>query len=124
MKKYIISCVMILVSTSSIQALYNEPVVTRENRSFTIKMANTRGTGYEWSVENADTIKNYIILQSKTFESDTDTVVMGASGKDIFTFKALVPGRITLKFAKKRPWEKQLTAVATKNIQVIIKRGR
>lgn len=123
MKRYAISCAIALIS-NSVHALYNEPVTTRENQEFIIKLANTKGTGYEWTLENEATTKNYITLISSTFESYSNKTSTGTRGQNILTFKALRPGRINLKFAKKRSWEQKLPPAATKNVNLIIKKGR
>jgi inhibitor of cysteine peptidase len=76
-------------------------------------------TGYSWtnaSISNASVIKE----MSREFK-EPDSKLMGASGQDIWTFKALEKGPGTISMNYSRPWEKDVAPIAAFNVTIVVK---
>jgi inhibitor of cysteine peptidase len=81
--------------------------------------SNTASTGFSWtnaSISNASVVKEI----SRTFK-EPDSKLIGASGQDIWTFKALEKGTSTISMNYSRPWETGVEPAATFNVTVIVK---
>jgi predicted secreted protein len=72
--------------------------------TFEIRLPTNMGTGYSWSISGTG-YRKYLLLDTIKVENNPD-------GKDnstdlqVFQFKALEKGQITLDFIHSRPWEK------------------
>jgi inhibitor of cysteine peptidase len=78
-------------------------ITVRKGQEFTITLDSNPTSGYKW----VPTFNNYMInIISHNFQP-TSPVVIGGSGKDIFTFKARNTGSTVLKMVYKRSWEQQ-----------------
>lgn len=95
---------IVITSVLSTQALYKEPITTREGNTFTIKLASAPTTGYDWFFGNDKELKDYVQLVKSEFVS-SPSLVSGRIGKKIFTFKSLTDGKITIKLIKRKSWE-------------------
>ena len=78
-------------------------------------------TGYRWEVaENQESILEQMgeaeFKQSQTGEPP----LVGAGGWEIFRFKAISAGRMTLQLVYHRPWEEGVEPVKTFSIQVVV----
>jgi len=83
-----------------------EVITTNMGQEFTITLESNPTSGYSW----IPTFNRHIIkLISRNFKPSFASLV-GSSGKDIFTFKPINYGRVTLKMLYKRSWEKQIEA--------------
>lgn len=80
----------------------NNNITVKIGQEFTIALASNPTTGYQWNPEfNTNNIK----LVSHSFTPSSK--LMGASGKDIFTFKAIEKGSTPLRMLYGRSWEKE-----------------
>ena len=62
-------------------------------------------TGFQWT-ESAQISDPTVIYQDEhNFVSPDEEDVVGASGKDVWTFKTLKPGTSTISLDYSRPWE-------------------
>ena len=80
------------------------PVAVREGQTFALTLRSNPTTGYIWQL--AEPVNERIIrFTGNEYRSDK-TGLMGAGGREIWTFKAVGIGetRISLKYV--RPWEK------------------
>jgi predicted secreted protein len=50
--------------------------------------------------------------------------MVGAPGKEVWTFKAVKSGKTTINFKYVRPWEKDKAPTKTTSFQVVIKDGK
>jgi len=92
-----------LITLSSHAQLYKEPVTTREDATFTIKLTSTPTAGFDWFFGNEKELKDYVQLIKTEFQMNPS--FSGGPGKKAFTFRALKSGRISLKFIKRKTWE-------------------
>ncbi len=80
--------------------------------------------GYVWT----DQILGNDNLISVSRELSTDPLqvneggfpIVGSSEDEIFTIKALAPGHVTIHFAQRRPWEKDIPPVKEYTVEVYI----
>jgi inhibitor of cysteine peptidase len=72
----------------------------------TVILGSNQTTGFQWS-EQAVIGDTTILEQTshKYVSSETDTQVVGAAGKEEWTFKALKSGTTTVTMEYSRPWE-------------------
>jgi len=92
-----------LITLSSHAQLYKEPVTTREDALFTIKLKSTPTAGYDWFFGNEKELKDFVQLTKTEFQMNPS--YSGGPGKKVFTFRALKSGRISLKFIKRKTWQ-------------------
>jgi inhibitor of cysteine peptidase len=73
--------------------------------SFTVTLCSNATTGFKWS-ESAK-ISNPAVVQQigHEFVSPEAKGVVGAAGKEVWTFKALKKGTSTVSLEYSRPWE-------------------
>ena len=70
-----------------------------------VTLGSNPTTGFQWS-ENPKIADNTVLEQYEhNFLSPEATGVVGASGKDVWTFKSLKKGTTIISFDYSRPWE-------------------
>jgi len=79
-------------------------ISARTGGEFTVTLGANPTTGYQW--EDA-VISDTSVLTETNHQSlgPEDENLVGAPGKDVWTFKALKPGSATISIAYSRPWE-------------------
>jgi predicted secreted protein len=114
-------------NTPAVSSPKNKIVVTSEKPEFSIVLKSNPTTGYTWRVAQMDAliIKNtghtYVAPNSK---------LMGASGYDVWTFKAIYPttykfrvnqvGHVVMEY--KRPWMKTEKPAMVQHFTVVLKK--
>lgn len=88
------------------------------NKTFIIKLISNPTTGYGWQLQEP-LDKQMLKLVRSDFQRPRSNLV-GAPGKEIWTFKALKPGKTTIRMKYVRPWEKGLPPVETRTYDVNI----
>jgi inhibitor of cysteine peptidase len=74
-------------------------------KSFQVEIKSNPTTGYQWQLAKP-VDKNFVEFESSVFIPPKNNNIMGASGKEIWTFKAVKSGETKLYFQYVRPWEK------------------
>ncbi len=89
--------------------------------SFTVTLCSNPTTGFSWS-EQAQ-ISDQTILQQTDhkFVAPEGTEVVGAAGKEVWTFKAVKKGDTTVSMEYSRPWEGGEKGTWTFNLTVVVK---
>src|SRR5438132_14142868 len=83
-----------------------ENITLKKGQEFTISLNSNPTSGYRWlPTFNTHTIN----IISHNFQANSPMLV-GSSGKDIFTFKGINSGATVLKIVYKRSWEQQFVA--------------
>ena len=73
--------------------------------TLTVTLCSNPTTGFQWS-ESAQISDTTVLQQTDhKFVSPEDTGVVGAAGKEVWTFKALKQGTSTVYMEYSRPWE-------------------
>ena len=95
-------------------------IETNSGKDITITLESNRTTGYEWQL--AVPLKDGILAFAHSEYIPSSTDLVGAGGKEKWTFKALKEGKTSLSFIYVRPWEKDVAPAAQKTFAVIIKK--
>ena len=75
-------------------------------------------TGYRWEIASMD---KAVLKQAEEPEFKPDSEAIGAGGEKTFHFKAVAPGRTTLKLIYHRSWETSVPPVKTFEATIIVK---
>jgi predicted secreted protein len=131
-KRLIVAWVMIILigliasfcSAKDLQDFDNHAEVmidTVARKCFIITLESNKTTGYEWQL--AEPLDNSMLrfISSKYVTGDSDLV--GAGGKEEWTFMALKPGKTAVSLKYVRSWEKDAPP-AKKIIFVVVIRGK
>jgi inhibitor of cysteine peptidase len=88
----------------------------------TVTLGSNGSTGYQWGdavIDNADQLEQ----TSHNSVAPNQANVVGAAGKETFTFMAKIAGSATIKLSYGRPWEGGEKGTYTLTINVTIKVG-
>lgn len=91
---------------------------------FTISLDANRSTGFGWQLAKPldETIVKSVVNDYQNAPKNPDKEpLVGAPGKEVWTFKALKSGKTTIEFKYVRPWEKDKAPAETKSVPVVIK---
>ncbi len=108
-------------SQVSVDASYSgQQVEIAVGGSLTVTLESNASTGFQWVLVN---IGDETVLKktSNTYEAPEDTSMVGAPGKEIWTFKALKKGTSTIAMEYSQPWENGTKAAETFDLTVVVK---
>ena len=115
------------IHLSSIQAKGNtgqmygdpsKPIRASVGQTFSIELTSNPSTGYSWQIGKP---LNAAVLQLVgNIYDEAQAKMMGAGGKEIWTFKAVGTGTATIEMNYGRPWEKNTPAAKTSSFQVTV----
>ena len=97
-------------------------------KEFTISLKSNCTTGFRWQLAKpldetiVKSVKNEYQAPPQKFCGEFP--VVGAPGKEVWTFKALKSGKTTIEFKYVRPWEKDKAPAETKSVPVVVKAGK
>jgi len=87
--------------------------------SFIVTLDSNATTGYSWELKG---ISNPAILEKTDNKYVAPTSgLMGAGGKEVWTFKALKTGTTTLSMEYSQPWEGGQKGANSFNVTVVVK---
>jgi len=131
MTRMVVVSVLALVGALVLGACVPGPggkVITKADNGKTVEVAkgsevqvvleSNPTTGYSWQVKEVDAS---ILKQVGEPAFKADSSAVGAGGKETFTFNAAGAGQTTLKMEYRRPWEKDVPAVETFSVTVVVK---
>jgi inhibitor of cysteine peptidase len=98
----------------------SKEVTTAVGDSFTVTLCSNATTGFQWS-ESAQISDPTAIQQMDHKFVSPDTELVGAPGKEVWTFKALKTGTSTISLEYSRPWEGGEKGECTFNLTVVVK---
>ena len=81
--------------------------------------SNTGSTGFSWA--NASISNGSVLKEVSRDYKEPETDLIGASGQDVWTFKAQEKGAGTISMNYSRPWETGVEPAATFNVTIIVK---
>jgi predicted secreted protein len=85
------------------------PIVTAPGREFTLTLESNRTTGYQWQPAKLPNEKILRLIRNEYRVPKTRLV--GAGGKEVWTFKAVGKGKTEIFLKYVRPWEKNVPPV-------------
>ncbi|MBA7647795.1 hypothetical protein ES703_55574 [subsurface metagenome] len=89
--------------------------------TLTVTLESNPTTGFQWS-ESAD-ISDQTVLEQVDHQfvsPPEDTGMVGAPGKEVWTFKALKKGSSTISMEYRRPWEEDVEPGKTFTLSVVV----
>ncbi len=89
--------------------------------TFTVTLCSNATTGFQWS-ESAQISDQAVVQQTgHEFVSPENKGLVGAPGKEVWTFKALKKGTSTIAIEYSRPWEGGEKGEWTFNLTAVVK---
>jgi len=88
--------------------------------SVIVTLESNASTGFQWVLVNIGdetALKNV----ANTYEAPEDTGMVGAPGKEIWTFEALKKGTSTIAMEYSQPWPNGTKAAETFDLTVVVK---
>lgn len=117
-----IAALMITSFVSAEEAIYNDPAKTIDIelcKDFTITLESNKTTGFGWDI--ATPIDENIIKFISCEYIAADTGLVGSGGREIWSFRAVCPGKTNISFKYIRPWEKDVPPAKKLTFNVVIK---
>jgi len=108
-------------SQVSVDASYSgQQVEIAVDGSLTVTLDSNASTGFQWVLVS---IGDETVLEkvANTYEAPEDTDMVGAPGKEIWTFSALKKGTSTVSMEYSRSWENGTQAAETFDLTVVVK---
>ncbi|MDD5594457.1 MAG: protease inhibitor I42 family protein [Candidatus Margulisbacteria bacterium] len=97
-----------------------EIINTGVNKIFKVELASNPTTGFMWQIDKKPDSRLVRSIGS-TYEAPK-TKLVGAGGRELWTFKALKPGKTTIAFKYVRSWEKNVPPAETRVFDIKISR--
>lgn len=122
MKKRIILSTALIILASFCFAEANGqsgPIVLKAGDSFTVTLRANASTGYQWQLKTPLDESILQLIDSKYIPYKSRRI--GADGKQLWTFKALKAGQVTIFFKYVRSWEKDTPPQREQSIKIIVK---
>jgi len=94
------------------------PVTAQVGEQFTVALDSNPSTGYSWQIVGFD--QAVVTLLSSEFRR-ADNPMPGASGRQIWTFKAASKGGTNISLKYIRPWERNTPPAKTASVAVTVK---
>lgn len=94
-------------------------VVTKPGEEFKVTFNSNRTTGYEWQLAKP-LDANIVEFVSSEYKSGLGRI-MGEPGKEVWTFRAVGPGKATVYLKYVRPWEKDAVPANAQAFVVTVK---
>jgi inhibitor of cysteine peptidase len=87
-----------------------------------VSLQSNPSTGYSWFVSQVDSgLLRQTSGRSVRKKSKTPKQMVGAPGREVFTFSAEAAGITPLEMEYRRPWEKNVAPARTFSVQVIVR---
>jgi inhibitor of cysteine peptidase len=96
-------------------------VALRVGGSLTVTLESNATTGFQWSKEAKISDQTVLKQVGHMFMPPEATVMVGAPGKEVWTFKALKKGTSTISMEYSRPWEGGEKVVEAFSLTVVVK---
>jgi inhibitor of cysteine peptidase len=110
-------CVLFILAFGA-AAQDSKPLAVTSGQEFNITLASNPTTGYKWDLAKPLDSKLVTLITNQFIRPDTRLV--GAGGKEIWTFKAVGEGKTQIDLKYIRPWEKDVDPARKTNIAVTI----
>ncbi len=95
-----------------------KPVKIPAGSEFTLTLESNRTTGYQWQLA-VTPYEKVVKLIGNRYELP-DTKLIGAGGREIWTFKAVGNGKAEIVLKYVRPWEKDVPPVKEAVFTVVV----
>ena len=107
-------------ATSVIPADNTGNIAAKVGDTFVIKLESNATTGYSWRLAELKT--GTVEKVSNVYEpAKTQGRLVGSGGIEVWTFKAVSKGNVTITLEYVRPWEKDIPPIKTAKYSVSVK---
>jgi len=89
--------------------------------SVTVTLNSNQTTGFSWTTEPVNSNPDVISQYDHNYVAPEATGIVGASGKEVWTFQPKATGTAMLTFEYSRPWEGGEKAVRTFQLTITVK---
>ncbi len=96
----------------------NDHLSVAEGKQFSVSLESNPTTGYHWELSNS-LDENVVKLVGNAYQGP-ETKLLGAGGKEIWTFKAVGKGEATIKMKYARPWEEDTPPDKTADFAITV----
>jgi len=123
--KRVINFVFVLLFACGVSFCFAEEqkqpstIVVKPGEEFTITLDSNSTTGYSWQF--ARPLDKSLLELIITAHSIDKPKLVGSGGKQMWTIKALKPGKTNIFFKYVRPWEKDKLPAKKTSFMIIIK---
>ena len=107
--KLIILSVLIFMGISNISCVRENTIKASVGEVVSITLVSNATTGYAWQIRGSVDGGILKLVDSEYIPDEANPMIVGAGGKEIWTFKALKKGKAKLCFEYVRPWEKDVS---------------
>ena len=104
---------------------YSDPAKAIEAevlKDFSVVLESNPTTGFGWDISRPLDEKMVKFVSSEYVAAETGLV--GSGGREIWTFRAISPGKATISFRYVRPWEKNVPPIKETAFTVIIRQEK
>lgn len=99
------------------------PITVNSGSTFTISMVSNPTTGYSWDL--AEKLDSKVLAESEPGKflapPQSGEPMAGAPGRQVWSYKAVGPGKAILTYNYFRPWEKGVAPIRTQKFEVTAK---
>jgi len=114
-----VAVTLVVTRASGVDKVIGDTFETTVGKTFTIALDANASTGYNWSQVTKNT--NVVAYVDNAYMATAaNPQIIGGSGTDTFTFKAVGKGTTTISLAYARPWE-SVPPAQTRTITVTVK---
>jgi len=85
---------------------------------FSFELPFRAGTGYAWTATGFDA-RILTLVSQESRDASTEPSVGGPMTEQ-FVFRGVAPGRTTVRFELRRPWERDVSPVETRDLSVTV----
>ena len=119
---FLTACLILAASACAEPQLYSDPAKTIETepcKDFTITLESNKTTGFGWDI--AESFDEKVVKFVSCEYVAADTALVGSGGKEMWTFRAVCPGKAAISFKYFRPWEKDVPPAKKMAFTVVVK---
>jgi inhibitor of cysteine peptidase len=102
----------------AVSAQDSKPITVTTGQQFSVTLASNATTGYKWDLAKPLDPKALTLVTNEYVRPTTRLV--GAGGKEVWTFKAVSEGKTEIALKYFRPWETNVEPVEKTNFVVVI----
>lgn len=98
-----------------------KPIIVSPDKRFAIVIDSNPTTGYSWQLAKPINEKIIKFSGSEYIPANTKRGIVGAGGKEVWTFVAVAAGETAISLKYVRPWEKENPPASEATYKVIVR---
>lgn len=121
MRRLFLACLTLGCGLTAVAA-DPKPIAVTVDQEFNITLRYNATTGYQWQL--AKPVDETLLKLTGSEYKRPESGLIGAGGDQVWTFKALAPGKTQVELQYLRPWEKGTPPARTTNFVVVIEKKK